>query len=201
MEELYMTIIKIFTAYGWQLTVCALSGIFLLGLLKHFKVFDKIIVTTKEKNELGEIVKLPNEKLTKQVKKTIYTTISMSLSIGASALYQYICHELTVVGLFTVAGAVLSLTLTAYALYENFGVRFVLSKLGEKIKTSWRTTLATIKTAKDAKKAEKEQAKAKLLESEKNDLENAFSKIALSFGLTKDDLKKAIEMVVSLKSK
>ena len=81
MEELYMTIIKIFTVYGWQLTVLAVSGIFLLGvlksvkafdwiwiyavegeekillgLLKHFKVLDKIIVSTKEKYELGEIV-------------------------------------------------------------------------------------------------------------------------------------------------
>lgn len=201
MEELYMTIIKIFTVYGWQLTVCALSGILLLGLLKNFKVFDKIVISTKSKNELGEISKLPNEKLTKQVKKTIYITISMSLSIGASALYQYICHELTVVGLFTVAGAVLSLTLTAYALYENFGIRFLLSKLSEKIKTNWNAIIANIKIAKNATKADKENAKAELLANGKIELEKALSTVASDYGITTDALLKAVEMVKSLKSK
>ena len=37
MEELYMAIIKFFSAYGWQMTVLALSGIFLLGVLKSVK--------------------------------------------------------------------------------------------------------------------------------------------------------------------
>ena len=42
MEELYMNMIKFFSAYGWQMTVLAVSGIFLLGVLKSVKAFDWI---------------------------------------------------------------------------------------------------------------------------------------------------------------
>lgn len=199
MEELYMNIIRILTVYGWQLTACALSGIFLLGILKHFKVFDKITVKTKIANENGELVKLTNEKLTKQVKKLIYIAISMTLSIGASALYLYFYSTFTATALFTVSGAVLSLTLTAYALYENFGVRYALEKFGNYIKANWLNTIAKIKIAKEANKAEKEKAKAELIESGKTALDNALSTVANNFGVTADDIRKAVEMVQTLK--
>ena len=46
MEELYMAIIKFFSAYGWQMTVLAVSGIFILGGLKSVKAFDWIKIYT-----------------------------------------------------------------------------------------------------------------------------------------------------------
>lgn len=152
MEELYMNMIKFFSAYGWQMTVLAVSGIFLLGVLKSVKAFDWIRIYAVE----GEEKTLQVDK-TKQVKKIVYTFISAGLSVAACCVYLTIINtELTATLILTISGTVWSLNTIAYMLYENLGVRAV-----------WKAFLAKIYDLfiliKNATKAKAEANKAKKL--------------------------------------
>lgn len=100
--------------YGNILLLLALSGIFLLGVLKFFKVFDKI-----EKSK----------------RKYIYAGISAGLSILASVIYLAYNGTLTVTMVLALCPAIYMLNQSAYAVYENFGIRKGLAKVGVTILT------------------------------------------------------------------
>ena len=109
MEELTTMIINFFSQYGWQLGVCALSGIFILGCIKCTKVFDKI-----------ENV---------QVKKALYLVSSVLLSVIACAIYLKITNGFTWKALGLVGASIFGLNQVAYQLYETSGVRALWKKL------------------------------------------------------------------------
>ena len=164
MEELYMAIIKFFSAYGWQMTVLALSGIFLLGVLKSVKAFDWIRIYAVE----GEEKTLQVDK-TKQVKKIVYTFISAGLSVAACCIYLTIINtELTATLVLTISGTVWSLNTFAYMLYENLGVRAVWKAFLNWAKNLILSTTAQIKEKIAAEKVAAYRAELeKAAESEK----------------------------------
>ena len=149
MEELYMAMIKFFSAYGWQMTVLALSGIFLLGVLKSVKAFDWIRIYAVE----GEEKTLQVDK-TKQVKKIVYTFISAGLSVAACCIYLTIINtELTATLILTISGTIWSMNTITYMLYENLGVRAVWKAFLNWAKGLILSTTATIKEKIAAEKA------------------------------------------------
>ena len=149
MEELYMGIIKFFSAYGWQMTILAISGIFLLGVLKSVKAFDWIRIYAV----VGEEKTLQVDK-TKQVKKIVYTFISAGLSVAACCVYLAIINtELTAALILTISGTVWGINTIAYMLYENLGVRTVWKSFMNWAKGFILSTTATIKEKIAAEKA------------------------------------------------
>lgn len=147
MEELYMAMIKFFSAYGWQMTVLAVSGIFLLGVLKSVKAFDWIRIYADEEKTL-QVDK------TKQVKKIVYTFISAGLSVVACCVYLAIINtELTATLILTISGTVWSLNTIAYMLYENLGARAVWKAFLNWAKGLILSTTAQIKEKIAAEKA------------------------------------------------
>ena len=149
MEELYMAIIKFFSAYGWQMTVLAVSGIFLLGVLKSFKAFDWIRIYAV----VGEEKTLQVDK-TKQVKKIVYTFISAGLSVAACCVYLTIINtELTATLILTISGTIWSMNIITYMLYENLGVRAVWKAFLNWAKGLILSITATIKEKIAAEKA------------------------------------------------
>lgn len=97
-----MQIIDFFQQYGWQLTLIALSGIVVLGLLKSFKVFEKI---------------------DSKYRKYVYISISVVLSILGCTAYLLITHTFTWTGFGVISTAVFSLNQVVYSVYENSGIR------------------------------------------------------------------------------
>ena len=149
MEELYMAIIKFFSAYGWQLTVLAVSGIFLLGGLKSFKAFDWIKIYRIEDDE--KVLQLEK---TKQLKKILYTVISAGLSVCACCIYLAIIDTpLTATLILTISGTVWSMNTIAYMLYENLGVRAAWKAFLNWAKGLILSTTVTIKEKIAAEKA------------------------------------------------
>jgi hypothetical protein len=147
MEELYMAIIKFFSAYGWQMTVLAVSGIFLLGVLKSVKAFDWIRIYAGEEKTL-QVDK------TKQVKKIVYTFISAGLSVAACCIYLTIINtKLNATLILTISSTVWSLNTIAYMLYENLGARAVWKVFLKWAKGIILSTTATIKEKIAAEKA------------------------------------------------
>lgn len=102
-------IIQFFDKYGLKLALVACIGIFLLGILKFFHVFDKI--------EKGK-------------RKYVYAGISGGFSIIASAIYLAVSGGFEWASFGVLAVSILVLNHSMYALYENYGVRAVLRKLG-----------------------------------------------------------------------
>lgn len=140
--------IKFFSAYGWQMTVLAVSGIFLLGVLKSVKAFDWIRIYAGEEKTL-QVDK------TKQVKKIVYTFISAGLSVVACCVYLTIINtELTATLILTISGTVWSLNTIAYMLYENLGARAVW-----KVFLNWAKGLILSTTAQIKEKIAAEKAR------------------------------------------
>lgn len=106
MEEM---IIEFFETYGWKLTLIALSGIVLLGVLKQFHIFDKV---------------------PKDYRKYIYAGISSALSILAAGLYLHFTSGFVWSTFGVTAVAIYGLNQFAYSLYENTGLRAGLQKIG-----------------------------------------------------------------------
>ena len=147
MENLYMDIIKFFTQFGWQMTVLAVSGIFLLGVLKMSGAFSKVKIYVKDKNG----TKVISEKNTIQFKKFLYMFISVLLSVAACSVYLYIRKEINIVFIATLTIPVFGLNQIAYGIYENLGVR-----------TVWKMLLDKIKQAVKAKKGNQVSPELKL---------------------------------------
>lgn len=94
--------------YGWQLALIALAGIIILGVLKYCNVFNK---------------------LDEKVRHILYLIISVGLSVVGSIIYLACVHQLTVGGAFAIAGAILALNQTFYAIYANTPLK----ELGKKL--------------------------------------------------------------------
>ena len=109
MEEM---ILQFITNYGWKLALIQCCGIFVLGVLKFFRVFDKI-----EKDK----------------RKYVYTATSAGISIIASAIYLGVVGAFAWSGFGVLAGAIYTFNQAIYAMYETFGVRAGLRKLGNVI--------------------------------------------------------------------
>ena len=106
MEEM---IIQFIANYGWQLALIACSGIFVLGVLKFFKIFDKI-----EKSK----------------QKHVYAGISAGVSILASGIYLAIVGGFSWTGFGVIASAIYGINQAMYATYENSGLRNLVRKIG-----------------------------------------------------------------------
>ena len=114
MDEITTMIIDFIVKYGWQLGVCAIAGIFLLGAIKCTGLFDKIANT--------------------QLRKFSYIAISFILSCGASAIYLVITKTFNWAGFGVISGAILMLNQAVYQIYEDLGIRAVWQALLNKIK-------------------------------------------------------------------
>lgn len=134
MEELTNMLINFVVNYGWQLAVCAVAGIFVLGFAKTLNVFDKISNV--------------------QLKKFLYILCAVITSVGASAVYLVIIKQFSWVFLASVTSATFALNQVIYALYENFGVRAVLQSIGNWIKKNILKIGATAKSSDSSTIAE-----------------------------------------------
>lgn len=106
MEEL----LNFLQNYGWQLALIALAGVIILGILKYCKVFDKF-----------------EEKL----RHFFYLLVSVGISIVGSIIYLACVHQLDVVLVFTLAGAIFALNQAFYTIYDTTPLRSLLKKIWE----------------------------------------------------------------------
>lgn len=109
MEELLVFL----QTYGWQLALIALAGIIILGVLKYCNVFKKF---------------------DKKIRHVLYIVISVGISIIGAVIYLACVHQLTVEFAFVVAGAILALNQTFYAIYDTTTLKDLMAKLLDWIK-------------------------------------------------------------------
>ena len=102
-------VFEFFKQYGWQLTLIALSGIIILGILKFFNVFKKV----------------PEDK-----RKYVYAGISSGFSIIAGVVYLAVTDALNWAAFGVAAVAIYTLNQTLYSVYETYGLRTLLQKFG-----------------------------------------------------------------------
>ena len=106
-----------FQNYGWQVSLIAIAGIVILGILKYANVFSKI---EKEK------------------RKPIYFAISIGFSILATIVYLAFKKQLELEYIVTLTFAIYALNQAFYAIYETTTLRDLMSKIlawfSEKIK-------------------------------------------------------------------
>ena len=98
----FNVVLDFFKTYGWQLGLLSLSGIVVLGCLKWFGCFKKI-----------------NSKY----KKYLYFGLSVALSIIACTIYILANHSFNWISYLLLCIAVIGVTLVAYGIYENTGLR------------------------------------------------------------------------------
>ena len=104
MEEL----VAFLRDYGWQLSLIALLGIVILGVLKYCNVFSKLDETYRH---------------------ICYIAISAGVSIVGSIIYLACMHQLTVAYTFSVAAAILTLNQAFYAIYSATPLKDLVKKL------------------------------------------------------------------------
>lgn len=109
-REAMQMIIQFFTQYGWKLALIACSGIFILGVLKFFHVFDKI-----EKSK----------------RKYVYAAVSTGLSLIASLIYLLCTNSLEWATFGVYAASLYAFNQLIYSMYETFGVRALIRKFGK----------------------------------------------------------------------
>ena len=110
-------------SYGWQLSLIALAGIVVLGVLKYCNVFNK---------------------LDEKIRHILYLVISVGLSVVGSIIYLACIHQLTVGGAFAIAGAILALNQVFYSIYANTPLKELSKKL-----INWIKSLITSGKAQD----------------------------------------------------
>lgn len=110
-------------SYGWQLSLIALAGIVVLGVLKYCNVFNK---------------------LDEKIRHILYLVISVGLSVVGSVIYLACIHQLTVDGAFAIAGAILALNQVFYSIYANTPLKELSKKL-----INWIKSLITRGEAQD----------------------------------------------------
>lgn len=106
-------ILIFFQQHGLWLTVIAVVGIILLGILKYANAFSRL-----------------NEK----VRHAVYLVITVGLSIVGSVIYLACTSTLDTAYIFTVAAAILALNQAFYSIYSNTSLKDLLAKIGEWIK-------------------------------------------------------------------
>lgn len=98
--------------YGWQLALIALAGVILLGILKYCKVF---------------------EKFDEKVRHALYLIVSVGISIVGAVIYLACVHQLDIVYIATMAGAIFALNQAFYTIYDTTTLKALLKKLWDKI--------------------------------------------------------------------
>ena len=91
------TLIKFFASYGLVLTVIAIAGIIILGVLKYCNLFKKIDESKRH---------------------YIYLIISVGLSVIATVIYLAIVKQLNIEYVLTVAAAIYALNQTFYNIFK-----------------------------------------------------------------------------------
>ena len=109
-NEVTTMVLEFFKTYGWQLCLIACSGIFILGAMKAFGIFDKV----------------PQDK-----KKYIFGGISTGISIIASAIYLLCTNGFEWVSFGVLAGTILAMNNALYTAYENYGFKAIVKKIGQ----------------------------------------------------------------------
>ena len=109
MEEL----LQFFQQHGLWLTVIALAGVIVLGILKYCNVFKK---------------------LDEKVRHVLYLVISVGISLIGSAIYLACVGGFDITYFITLAGAIFALDQTFYAIYANLGIKELLGKVWEYVK-------------------------------------------------------------------
>ena len=112
MEDFYEVVIKFVNAYGLPLTLLALSGNVVIGILRLLHVFDKV---EKEKQ------------------KYLYFGISFCLSTVACISYLLITKQFNGAVLAVLIPVVFLLSQMGYSVYENVGIRGILRWIWDKI--------------------------------------------------------------------
>ena len=104
MEEL----MKLVSEYGVPALILSLIIIFLIGVLKYFKLFDKI---------------------PKDWRKAIFSVLGLAFSFGTAALY-YVIFKNPFTNYVWFSLGTYALVTVVYALYENLGARALLKLFG-----------------------------------------------------------------------
>ena len=91
------TLIKFFASYGLVLTVIAIAGIIILGVLKYCNLFKRIDESKRH---------------------YIYLIISVGLSVIATIIYLAIVKQLNIEYVLTVAAAIYALNQTFYNIFK-----------------------------------------------------------------------------------
>lgn len=105
-----------FEQYGLWLTLIALFGVVLLGILKYCKVF---------------------EKLDKKIRHVCYLAISVGVSLIGSIIYLACTDGLDIAYVGVLTGAIFGLNQIFYAIYSNTSLDDLLAKL-------WQLILAKV---------------------------------------------------------
>lgn len=108
MEQL----IEFMKTYGWQLSLIAIAGVIILGILKYCKVFNKFEEKTRH---------------------FLYLLISVGLSIIGSVIYLACMHQLDAAYIFTLATAIFAINQVAYTVYDTTPLRTLLKNIWDKI--------------------------------------------------------------------
>lgn len=109
MEE----ILTFFQQHGLWLTLIAVVGIILLGVLKYCNVFKKF-----------------DEK----IRHVLYLVISIGISIIGSVIYLACVHQFDITYIATVAGAIFALNQAFYTIYDTTTLKELFLKLIDWIK-------------------------------------------------------------------
>lgn len=127
--------------YGLPILLMSVIIILLIGILKYFKVFDKIT--------------------NKNVKKFIYYVLDIALSFCLVAIY-YAIYDISFKTYLNYCYKTIVATSVMYAIYENFGLRKLLHWLGtwfvNFIAKKQIETAKTQITSKDAKSVASEKS-------------------------------------------
>lgn len=106
-------ILVFFQQHGLWLTLIAIAGIILLGVLKYCNVFKKF----EEK-----------------IRHLLYLVVSVGISIIGSIIYLACVHQIDVAYIATLAGAIFALNQAFYTIYDTSTLKELLSKLVNWIK-------------------------------------------------------------------
>ncbi len=113
METLMEVLTNLFNQYGLVLTLIALAGVIVLGILKYCNVFKKI---------------------EEQYRHYAYLGISIALSIIGSVIYLICVHQLSFSIVCQLAAIIFGLNQAAYAIYANTPLKELVVKVLDEIK-------------------------------------------------------------------
>lgn len=111
MEQL----LQFFNQYGLDLTLIAIAGIILLGILKYNKVFDK---------------------LDENYRHYIYLGVSVTFSVVSSTIYLACMKTLNASYVFILAGALYVLNQTFYSIFKTLSLNELLKKIIEGLRST-----------------------------------------------------------------
>ncbi len=96
-----------FQQNGLWLTLIAIAGVIVLGILKYLKVFSK---------------------LDEKMRHVCYLAISVGLSVIGSCIYIACMHQFSTTYMLALSGAIFALNQTFYSIYDNTTLKELLFK-------------------------------------------------------------------------